>query len=208
MYKTDIPAFSTIQPKILYFGTPVALITTIDQDGKANIGPISSVWALGYNLLLGLGCDSKTYQNIVENKECVVNLPSADLYQNIEKISNLTGLYPVPESKRGQYRYEADKFSAGDFSAMDAEMVTPPALANCPMQLECVLQNHYIMESGVDGTPLIAAVQVKVINVRVHENLVINKNYINPSAWSPLIYNFRHYYALGEEMGKNFRAEV
>ncbi|MGY0036011.1 hypothetical protein [Pedobacter sp. NJ-S-72] len=91
---------------------------------------------------------------------------------------------------------------------MDAEMVTPPALANCPMQLECVLQNHYIIESGVDGTPLIAAVQVKVINVRVYENLVINQNYINPSAWSPLIYNFRHYYALGEEMGKNFRAEV
>ncbi|MGY0036012.1 flavin reductase [Pedobacter sp. NJ-S-72] len=110
MYKTDTPAFSTIQPKILYFGTPVALITTIDKDGKPNIGPISSVWALGYNLLLGLGCDSKTYQNIIENKECVVNLPSADLYQNIEKISNLTGLNPVPESKRGQYRYEADKF--------------------------------------------------------------------------------------------------
>ncbi|MET4137867.1 flavin reductase family protein [Pedobacter sp. UYP1] len=208
MYKTDKFPFLTIKPKILYFGTPVALITTIDKERKANIGPISSVWALGYNLLLGLGCDSKTYQNIIENKECVVNLPSADLYENIEKISNLTGLNPVPESKRHQYRYEADKFSAGNFSPMDAEMVTPPALANCPMQLECILQNYYIIEYGVDGIPLIAAVQVKVINVRAHENLVINQDHINPSAWSPLIYNFRHYYTLGKEMGKNFRAEI
>jgi len=45
--KKNEPTFLTIQPKILYFGTPVALITTVDVDGNANIGPISSAWALG-----------------------------------------------------------------------------------------------------------------------------------------------------------------
>ncbi|MBB6270769.1 flavin reductase (DIM6/NTAB) family NADH-FMN oxidoreductase RutF [Pedobacter cryoconitis] len=204
----DKPAFLTIQPKVLYFGTPIALITSTDQDGKPNIGPISSVWALGYNLILGLGCDGKTYQNILENKECVVNLPSPDLYKNIEKIAGLTGMNPVPENKKDKYLYEEDKFSAGNFQSMPAEIVTPPAIANCPLQLECVLQNHYIVESAGDSTPLIASLHLRVVNVRVHENLVINQNYIDPAAWSPLIYNFRHYYALGKKMGKNFRAEV
>jgi len=26
--------------------------------------------------------------------------------------------------------------------------------------------------------------------------------------WQPLIYNFRHYYGLGQELGKTFRAEI
>lgn len=37
----------TIKPKILCFGTPVALITTPSPDGTPNIGPMSSIWALG-----------------------------------------------------------------------------------------------------------------------------------------------------------------
>lgn len=199
--------FLTIKPKVLYFGTPVALITTIDQNGNSNIGPISSAWALGYNLLLGLGCDSKTYQNLIENRECVVNLPSADLCENIEKIARLTGLNPVPLAKQAQYSHHSDKFAAGNFEPMAAQMVAPLAIANCPIQLECILQHHYVMEYDENGEPLIAAVQVKVIKVRVDENLVVNQNHIDPAAWSPLIYNFRHYYALGKNMGKNFRAE-
>jgi hypothetical protein len=31
---------------------------------------------------------------------------------------------------------------------------------------------------------------------------------VDPARWQPLIYNFRHYYGLGEELGKTFRAEV
>jgi len=33
--------FKSIDPKILYFGTPVALITTLGEDGRSNIGPMS-----------------------------------------------------------------------------------------------------------------------------------------------------------------------
>lgn len=207
-HKKSASSFLTIQPKVLYFGTPIALITTVDINGKPNIGPISSVWALGYNLIIGLGCDSKTFQNIIAVKECIVNLPSDNLFENIESIAGLTGLNPVPINKRDRYRYEEDKFSAGNFQPMPAEVVAPPAIANCPIQLECNLERHYIVESSADSTPLIASVHLKVLNVRVHENLVINENYIDPSKWSPLIYNFRHYYALGEVVGKNFRAEV
>jgi len=118
---------------------------------------------LGYNLILGLGCDSKTIQNILECKECIVNLPSADLHANIEKISNLTGLNPVPENKREKYRFEQDKFSAGNFQLMDAKMVTPPAIANCPIQLECVLCDYHIIEYTADLVPVIASMHLKVV---------------------------------------------
>ncbi|MDB5134450.1 MAG: flavin reductase family protein [Mucilaginibacter sp.] len=205
---TDNITFKTIRPKILYFGTPVALITTIDENGHPNIGPMSSVWALGYNLVLGLGCASKTFSNLIAQKECVVNIPSVNLHQNIENIANLTGANPVPEDKKTLYRYEADKFTAGGFSAMPAQAVRPPAIADCPIQLEAVLEQYSILDFGQDGKPKLAAVTVKVVNVRVHENLAMGTDHINPDCWSPLIYNFRHYYGLGKALGKNFKAEL
>src|SRR5580658_8616590 len=94
--------FKTVEPKILYFGTPVALITTIDTDGNANIGPMSSVWALGWTLMLGLEMESKTYQNLMEQKECVINFPPSSLFKHVEKIANLTGANPVPDYKTGR----------------------------------------------------------------------------------------------------------
>ena len=201
-------AFKTIKPKILYFGTPVALITTIDEFGRPNIGPMSSVWALGYKLVLGLGCDGKTFSNLINQKECVVNIPSINLHQNIESIARLTGANPVPEDKKNLYRYESDKFTAGKFSAIEAQVVKPPAIAECPIQLEAVLEQYSIIDFDPDGSPDVAAVTVKVVNVRVHENLVTGTGHINPDHWSPLIYNFRHYYGLGKALGKNFKAEL
>jgi flavin reductase (DIM6/NTAB) family NADH-FMN oxidoreductase RutF len=42
--------FRTIEPKILYFGTPVALISSLNEDGTTNLAPMSSFWALGWTL--------------------------------------------------------------------------------------------------------------------------------------------------------------
>src|SRR5437016_7801839 len=43
----------TIEPTILYFGTPVALISTLNQDGTPNLAPMSSAWWLGWSCMLG-----------------------------------------------------------------------------------------------------------------------------------------------------------
>jgi len=37
--------FRTIEPKILYFGTPVALISSLNENGNTNLAPIVSFWA-------------------------------------------------------------------------------------------------------------------------------------------------------------------
>ena len=90
-------AFKSIEPKILYFGTPVALITTVDNDGNANIGPMSSVWALGWTFMLGLEEGSKTYQNLMEQKECVCEFSIIVLVPACRKNSCGVGItrYPI-----------------------------------------------------------------------------------------------------------------
>ena len=50
---------------------------------------------------------------------------------------------------------------------------------------------------------------LEVLRVHVAEEFILKDNYIDPAKWSPLIYNFRHYFRLAdEELGKTFRAEA
>src|SRR5437762_2453306 len=49
--------FKTITPSILYFGNPVAIISSINPDGSPNLAPVSSFWELGWTIILGLLCD-------------------------------------------------------------------------------------------------------------------------------------------------------
>ena len=40
-----------IEPSILYFGTPVVLISTLNEDASLNVAPMSSAWWLGWNCM-------------------------------------------------------------------------------------------------------------------------------------------------------------
>lgn len=65
----------TISPSILYFGTPVVLLTTENADGTVNLAPISSAWALGQAVVLGLGAHGQTGANLAVRPEMVISLP-------------------------------------------------------------------------------------------------------------------------------------
>ena len=68
-----------IEPAILYFGTPVVLIGSSNEDGSFNLAPMSSAWWVGWRCMLGLARNSKTTENMIRSGECVLNLPSAAL---------------------------------------------------------------------------------------------------------------------------------
>lgn len=100
-----------IRPPVLYVGTPIQLITTCNQDGTANISPMSSAWALGDRLVLGISSSSQCHKNMLREKECVVNFPSASLWPSVESIARSTGRYPVPPHKiKIGYKFVKDKF--------------------------------------------------------------------------------------------------
>jgi flavin reductase (DIM6/NTAB) family NADH-FMN oxidoreductase RutF len=202
--------FKTIDPKILYFGTPVALISSVNDDGSPNLAPMSSYWALGWTLLLGISLETQTIENLRQRPDCVVNLPSPDLWPNVERLAPLTGRNPVPEGKDSRFRFERDKFGAAGLTAIASEMVAAPRVKECPAQLETrVLRIHELAgDQRLQSAGGAAAAEVEVLRVHVREDLVLGANHVNPREWQPLIYNFRHYYGLGRELGKTFRAET
>ena len=64
----------TIDPAILYFGTPVVLVSTQNEDGSPNLAPMSSAWWLGSSCMLGFGARSHTPANLLRTGECVLCL--------------------------------------------------------------------------------------------------------------------------------------
>src|SRR5213082_686634 len=85
----------TIDPAILYFGTPVALLSTTAATGVPNLAPISSVFWLGHTAVLGLGARSQTALNLIDTGEVVINLPSADQVTAVDRLALTTGRNPV-----------------------------------------------------------------------------------------------------------------
>ncbi len=206
----NAPETVTIQPSVLYFGTPVALITTLNADGTANISAMSSVWALGDRVILGLGTDGQCVRNLRRDRECVINLPDGSLWRNVERIAPTTGREDVPEDKRTKgYRFEADKFALGGFSSIQSEIVKPPRIAQCPLQLEAnVLEVH--QPAALDGAnPGFVILETQVLRVHAHAKIVIPEtNHVDTSRWNPLLYVFRHYFSNARDLGQNFRNEA
>jgi flavin reductase (DIM6/NTAB) family NADH-FMN oxidoreductase RutF len=194
----------TINPKILYFGTPVVLLSTENDDGSANLSPLSSVWALGHTLVLGLGADGQGGHNLAARPDMVVNLPAADQWRAVERLAPLTGRNPVPAAKRDRFRYEPAKFTAAGLRPQNSVHVRPPRVADCPLQLE---SSATAIHAGADGDFLI--VEAQVLAVHADPDIVVDgTEHIDPGAWHPLIYNFRHYFGLGAQLGHSFRSET
>ena len=209
-FEFEEESFATITPKILYFGNPVALISSVNEDGSPNLAPISSFWALGWTMTLGLLTQTKTLQNFEARPDCVVNLPTPQMWRQVETLAPLTGQNPVPQEKSDKFRFAKDKFRAASFTPWPSEVVSAPRVKECPVQMEASVRRIHTLQ----GDPRVqklggaAAVEVEILHVHVRRDFVLKENYVDPDKWEPLIYNFRHYFGLGEELGKTFRAEV
>ncbi len=193
-----------IAPSILYYGTPITLISTVNELGEANISPISSSWALGDRVVLGFSLDAQGFLNIGQNRECVINVASPETLEGIGKIADTTGRNP-PASVGREYRFETDKFALGGFTKLESDLVKPPRIAECKLQLEAkVLAVHLL--AGDCGC---AAVETQVVRVHARTDIVVpGTNHIDPQKWHPLFYVFRHYFSTGERLGKNSWAEI
>jgi flavin reductase (DIM6/NTAB) family NADH-FMN oxidoreductase RutF len=177
-----------IWPRILYFGTPIALVTSVNVDGTANIGPMSSVWALGYTLVMGWESTAHTLANLERERECVVNLPGPELVEQVEILAPLTGRNPPAAHKADTFRYEPDKFGAAGLTPVSAETVKAPRIAECPLQLEAKITAIHEPATRPDGK-YFRIVEAHVQRVHALPRIVKqDTNHIDTQRWSPLFY--------------------
>jgi flavin reductase (DIM6/NTAB) family NADH-FMN oxidoreductase RutF len=201
-----------VEPHILYLGTPVVLVSTVNEDGTHNLAPISSAFWLGWRGILGIASASQTTQNMRRNGECVLNLPSPKQAGAVDRIARTTGTYPVPEFKRSLgYVYEPDKFGRAEMTRLASDTVNAARALECPIQLEAVVAaTHGIGEECDKLRGFITLFEVRIQRVHVHPELLMegHPNRIDPDKWSPLIMNFQKFYGLSGQVHPSRLAEI
>jgi len=199
-------------PSILYFGTPVVLISTVNEDGSYNLAPISSAFWLGYRCMIGIAAASKTTENILRTGECVLNLPSASQAVHVNQLALTTGSNPVPLGKAQKgYRYERAKFELAGLTPVPADLVSAPRAAECPVQLESsfVSMHPLAAETGVQNIRTIT-LELKILRVHLDETILMegHTDRVDPDKWRPLIMSFQQFYGLGEKVRHSTLAHI
>lgn len=151
------PFYKVIRPKILYYGMPVILLNTLNEDGTVNI---SSMF-----LVLGSG-----------RFDCLRNRSRFEGARECAAASRMCHQCPWPGAV-GACREAGSLYG------------TEP----CPIS---------------DSTLPFAVVETQAVHVHAHEEIIVGEHHINPKQWSPLIYNFRHYFGLGRALGKTSKSET
>lgn len=208
-----IPRHRVIKPSVHYFGTPVALITTLHADGTPNISLMSSAWALGDRIVLGMATLGQGAENAVREGQRVVNMAPASLWPKVERLARTTGRSPVPEHKAAAgYYHEPRKFEAADLTPLPSDLVQPPRVAECPLQYEAEVVAAHAPGGGTWTVACphdYAFLEVRVLRVHAHDDITIpGTNHIDSAKWHPLLYVFRHYVAAGVDLGRTFKAEA
>ena len=180
-----------VDPAILYFGTPVVLVSSVNEDGSANLAPMSSAWWLGNRCMLGFGARSKTPQNIIRTGECVLNLPSETMVAFVDRLALTTGSNPVPPHKAEKgYRHVKDKFSLSGLTAISSASVAAPRVLECPVQMEATLVKvHALEQDDPQRHGTLLGLEVRVTRVYIDDRIRMkdHENRIDPDLWRPLI---------------------
>ncbi|HEY1179014.1 MAG TPA: flavin reductase family protein [Phytomonospora sp.] len=196
----------TVDLKVFYFGTPVVLLSTRNPDGTANLAPMSSAWWLGSTAVLGLGNSGHTTANLLREREVVINMVPSTMADAVDRLAMTTGAEHVPPRKTAMgYRHEPDKFALAGLTPQASDLIAPPRAAECPIQLECRLQQAHTI-----GTPEPSATTFVVDVVRTHiaEELIIpGTQYVDPVGWDPLIMKFCEFFGGGVNLRPSTLAE-
>jgi flavin reductase (DIM6/NTAB) family NADH-FMN oxidoreductase RutF len=183
-------------PAILYFGTPVVLLSTVNPGGSPNLAPISSVYWLGHQAMLGINRRSQSWANLARTGEVALALPSAGQVDAVNRLALTTGRDPVSErQQRRGYRHVADKFGVSGLTPVPADLIAPPLVAECPVVMECTVDAMHPEDERIP------AVEVTVRRVHASPDILVpdRPNRIDPDRWRPLIMSFQHFYGLADD---------
>jgi flavin reductase (DIM6/NTAB) family NADH-FMN oxidoreductase RutF len=153
--------------------------------------------------MLGLATHSKTTENMIRSRECVLNLPSAALVGAVDRLARTTGSDPVDPGKRMRgYRHVRDKFGLCGLTPMPGETVAAPRALECPVQIEAKVAGvHAMADEDAVWRGNITAIELRITRVHAHPAILMDgqPNRIDPDKWRPLIMSFQQFYGLAPE---------
>jgi flavin reductase (DIM6/NTAB) family NADH-FMN oxidoreductase RutF len=165
------------------FPTPVVLVTTISNNGQANIITLAWVGVVcSTPFMVGISIRPQRYSHLLisEIPEVVINLPGKDLIEKTDYCGTVSGR-------------QVDKFSSTNFTPLPAKHVRPPLIKECPVNLEAKVErttslgahDHYFC---------------RVLAVHADKNVTDGRR-INYQLIKPFVYLQNDYLELGKNIG-------
>jgi flavin reductase (DIM6/NTAB) family NADH-FMN oxidoreductase RutF len=178
MQRVDFDSFTTKQVYSFLMGAivprPIALVTSMDPDGRVNAAPFSSFICLAVDPAIIAVCVGEGGGRI---KDTVLNIEATG-----EFVCNC-----VNEAMAPQVQICGEAFPTGTneleqagFDALPSEKVRPPRVAVAPIQFECVLDK--IVEYGNVPDKLISG---RVVAVHVADG-ILDGHRLDVAGWRPL----------------------
>ncbi|MCF8033721.1 MAG: flavin reductase family protein [Desulfarculaceae bacterium] len=179
----------SLGPKTLLCPTPVVLVGTYDQEGKANM--MTAAWAgicCSKPVCVNVSLRAATYSHrqIVNNQAFTLNVPRAAQAKEVDFVGMASGR-------------DRDKFAELGWTAIKSELVNAPIVAEVPLSLECkvVATNELGLHTQFVG---------QVLDVKLDESCLDQEGRIDPAEFDPMgfIPESRHYVGLSRILGSAF----
>lgn len=152
---------------------PICFASTIDSEGNVNLSPFSffNVFSAKPPILVfspaRRGRDNTTkhtYENVLEVPEVVINIVSYDMVQQVSLSST-------------EYDKGVNEFIKAGFTEVASDLITPPRVAEAPVQLECKVNDVISLgKEGGAGNLVIC----EVVKLHIKENILDDDGAIDP----------------------------
>lgn len=139
---------------------PICFASTIDGAGNINLSPFSFFNMFSTNPPMCIFSPARrvrdnttkhTLENVLEVKECVVNIVNYAMVQQTSLAST-------------EYAKGVNEFEKAGFSMLESAVVKPPRVAEAPVQLECVVKDVIALGDQHGAGNLVLA-EIKVIHI-------------------------------------------
>lgn len=152
---------------------PIAFVSTVNEDGVANLAPYSffnafssnpPIMVFSSNRKVSDNTTKDTLANVISGKEAVINVVNYDIVRQMA----LTSV---------SFDSEISEFDKSGLTPVPSEFVAPPAVKESPVNMECVVKDIITLgEHGGAGHLIICEMKV----MHISEAVIDDQNRIDP----------------------------
>ncbi len=152
---------------------PIALVSTVDEDGEDNLSPFSFFNVFSANPPIAIFSPARrvrdntvkhTYDNVKAKPECVINIVNYDIVQQMSLSST-------------EYPKGVNEFVKSGLTSIPSEVVSAKRVAESPIQLECIVKD--VIELG-DGGGAGNLVISEIVRIHINEAVLDDMGRIDP----------------------------
>ena len=153
---------------------PIALVSTIDNEGRPNLSPFSFFNVFSANPPIAIFSPARrvrnnttkhTLQNAASTKEVVINVVS----------------YPIVEQtslSSTEYKEGVNEFIKSGLTPVESIQVKPYRVKESPVQMECIVKNIISLgEEGGAGNLVVC----EIVKMHISENILNEHHQIDPN---------------------------